>query len=566
MDGGAGNLNVTTNGTVRGGVAGVSVSNLGSGTTTFNNAGTLSAASGPAFEAIGRAAVVNNSGTLNGYVALTANNDVVNNSGRFVAIGDSNFGAGSDVFNNSGTVQIGSGATAPVAVRFTGLETFNNTGGLVDLRNGRTGDTLTLPGTFVGSGDSRLGLDVLLDGTANDRLVITGAATGRTQVLVGTPTGTAVFAPGNLLVQAGAASSADAFDFTGGFIETGLVRNEIIYNPADFSFRLTGALSDSAFQTLAIADGVRNLWLKSADAVSGQLRAQRDTLWSNPGGEPSPRFWFQMHASEEIRRSSRNTDTFGQSRVVDTGSEQTFVGGQLGLDIGGGSGERGGFAFGVTGGYIGSELELAATDLSFDAVNAGVYGSFTSGNLFFNALAKYDYYWADLEINGGSFRQESEGDSYGARGEVGFRFGSDSFFVEPAASISYVKTEFDDFSVLGTQVNFDEEDGLRGRAGARIGGTLDMLASSASFYVGGNYVHEFQGEDGATFTNNGQRLTIVNDRMKDYGEAIAGINVGQSDGMSAFLEGTYIRSFNDDARGDLPLEGFNGRFGVRFRF
>jgi uncharacterized protein with beta-barrel porin domain len=298
------------------------------------------------------------------------------------------------------------------------------------------------------------------------------------------------------------------------------------------------------------------------------LRAQRDALWAYGGGEPSPRLWMQVHGSVETRQGARDFGTFDQARLTNTGFEQDYFGGQLGLDIGGGSGEKGGFAFGVTGGYINSSLNFAGSPdrITFDAANVGVYGSYTSGNFFVNALGKYDYYWADMNMPTAGFSQDFKGDAYGARGEFGLRFGSDSFFIEPAASISYVKTSFDDFTVFGTQVNFDEDDGLRGRAGARIGGQLDMFGSKASFYLGGNYVHEFKGEDAVTFSSGGQTLTYVNGRPDDYGEALLGLSVGQANGISGFIEGSYIRSFSDDDFGQLPIEGAGGRAGLRIRF
>ncbi len=204
--------------------------------------------------------------------------------------------------------------------------------------------------------------------------------------------------------------------------------------------------------------------------------------------------------------------------------------------------------------------------MSFDTANAGVYGSFSSGNLFANVIGKYDHYWADVDMASIGFGQSINGSAYGARGEIGFRFGNDGFFVEPAASISWVNTSFDDFTAFGTQVAFEEDDGLRGRAGARIGGMLPMLGSTTSFYVGGNYVHEFQGEDGVVFTSGGQDLRFTNARLQDYGEALAGINVGQANGISGFAEGTYTRSFKDNTAGTLPLEGYGGRVGMRIRF
>ncbi|RHW18907.1 hypothetical protein D1610_01835 [Sphingomonas gilva] len=539
---------------------------------TLTNAGTIADnAGGFAVLALGGPITVNNSGSLTSDILLTGGADTVNNSGSFVVGVNPDFGAGTDVFNNSGTVLVGSGASAAVSPTFTGLETFNNTGGLIDMRNGRTGDTLTLPGAFAGSGDSRLGLDAQFGSTStNDRLILGGAASGNTDILLTQLSGSqAQFDPGNvILVQAGAASNADAFDLQNGFLDQGFVRYEVIYNPDDFSFRLAGGPSDAAFRTLNYVEGARNLWLKSADVVSGQLRARRDALWAYGGGETSPRLWMQIHGSVETRQGGRDFDTFGQSRITDTGFEQDYFGGQLGFDIGGGSGEQGGFAFGVTGGYINSSLNFAGTAdrVTFDAANAGVYASYSSGNFFFNALGKYDYYWADVDSPSAGFSQSFEGDAYGGRAEAGIRFGSDSFFVEPAASISYVKTDFDDFGVFGTDVSFEEDDGLRGRAGARIGGQLDMFGSKAAFYLGGNYVHEFQGEDGVTFRSGGQTLTYVNGRPDDYGEALLGLSVGQANGVSGFIEGSYIRSFNDDDAGRLPIEGAGGRAGLRIRF
>lgn len=538
---------------------------------TLTNAGTIANNNGGfAVLALGGPITINNSGRLTSDIVLTSGDDVINNSGTFVVGPNPDFGAGVDTFNNSGTVLVGSGATAPVSPIFAGLQAFNNTGGLVDLRNGRAGDTLTLPGSFTASGNSRLGLDIQFGATNTaDRLILAGAASGQTQVLLNNVGGQAGFDPGNtVLVQAGAASNADAFDLAGGFTDTGFVRNEVIYNPADFSFRLSGAPSDAAFRTLNYVEGARNLWLKSADVVSGQLRAQRDALWAYGGGEPSPRLWVQMHGSVETRQGGRDVSAFGQTRSVNTGFEQDYFGGQAGFDFGGGSGDKGGFAIGVTGGYINSSLNFARSPdrISFDVVNAGVYGSYTSGNFFVNALGKYDYYWADAKSFSAGFDQSFKGSSYGGRGEVGVRFGSDSFFVEPAASISYVRTDFDNFSVLGTQVRFDEEDGLRGRAGGRIGGQFDMLGSKAAVYVGGNYVHEFQGEDGVSFTNNGQTFSYINGRTRDYGEALLGLSVGQASGVSGFIEGSYIRSFKDDSAGRLPIEGAGGRAGLRIRF
>jgi hypothetical protein len=149
---------------------------------TLNNAGVIANnASGFAVAAFGGPLLIDNLGTLTSDILFTAGPDRVNNAGTFIVTPNPDFGAGLDIFNNSGTVRFVAGATGPVSRSFTGLETFNNTDGLVELRNGISGDTLTLPGTFAGSAGSSLGLDVDLSGTlTTDRLIVGGAATGST--------------------------------------------------------------------------------------------------------------------------------------------------------------------------------------------------------------------------------------------------------------------------------------------------------------------------------------------------------------------------------------------------
>lgn len=534
---------------------------------TLNNAGTIANnASGFAVLATGGPIVINNSGNLSSDIRLTAGADRINNSGTFTVGVNPDFGAGADVFNNSGTILVGSGATALVAPTFTGLESLTNSG-TITLVNGRAGDTLTLPGTYAGAGGT-LGLDIQTGPTTiADQLIVGGLATGTTTVALNQLAGsTPAFNPGTVLVRAGVGSAADAFDLAGGSQELGFVRFEIQNNAADGTFFLTAAPSDAAFRTLSYSEGVRSLWLKSADVVSAQLRARRDALWTQGGGDVAGRTWVQIHGAVETRKGQRDFNAFGQSRQTNTGYQQDYFGGQLGFDVSGGSGERGGFAFGVTGGYLTSSMNFAgsADRLRFDVVNGGVYGSYSAGNFFVNALGKYDYIWADAKVSGAGFQQDLNGSVYGARGEAGFRFGSDSFFIEPAASISYVKNDFDDLTPLGTTIGFDEDEGLRGRFGGRIGGSFDLSGSEVALYAGGNYVREFQGKDRVTFASGGQSLTFTNDRIDDYGEAIVGVTIAQSEGVSGFLEGHYTRSFGNNGLRDR--EGAGGRAGIRIKF
>lgn len=563
------NVTVAAGGTIASTNANLITVNSVNGT-TINNAGVLGAAqNGYTVAATGGPVIINNSGTLRSDILLTAGNDVVNNSGQFVLAENPDFGAGNDVFNNTGTVALVSGRTTAGTVTLTGLEQFNNSS-LVDLRNGISGDRLVLPGAFTGSGASRLGLDANLGTGASDRLVVGGAATGSTTILLNQTGTEALFNPGTVLVQAGATSSASAFNLGGasGGMDAGLVRYDVVYNPTNFSYNLVGGPSDAAYRTLNYVEGVRSIWLKSADVIGTQLQVRRDQLWAQGEGETSGKVWVQMHASVDDRDNGGNFSAFGATRAVNTGYKQDYFGGQVGLDIGGGSGERGGFAFGVTGGYISSPMRFddSADSIDFDVVNVGVYGSFTSGNVFINGLAKYDYYWAEGHSMNGGFRNKWKGDAYGGRVEAGIRFGNDSFYAEPAVSVAYVKSDLDSFASQGVTVNFDDEDGLRGRAGARLGTMMNIFGAKASIYAGGNYVHEFKGRDRVSFVSGGQTLTFENNRIGDYGEAKLGVEILQTNGVSGFLEGTYIKSFSDNSANRSSIEGGGGRAGVRIRF
>lgn len=534
------------------------------GTTTVDTAATLgNNASGYAIVATGGPVVVNNSGSLYSDILLSGGADTVNNSGAFVVGVNPDFGAGVDTFNNSGTVSLLAGATAPVARTFTGLEAFNNSGS-VDLRNGRAGDTLTLPGTYAGT-NGTLGLDV--NGAVADQLIVGGAATGTTSIELNLlPGADPVLNAGTVLVNAGAGSAATAFDLLGGGLDAGFVRYDVVYDAPGNNFVLLAAPSDAAFRTLNYAEGVRSLWLKSADAVSAQLRERRDAQWTRGGADTTGRFWVQIHGSKENRDALRDFTVFGLTRQADMGFSQDYYGGQMGLDFGGSAGDGGGFAFGVTGGYLNSTQHFAgsADRVDFDVVNLGLYASLSSGNLFFNALGKYDRYWSKARIPSAGFRDKSTGDIYGARAEVGMRFGSESFYVEPAASLSWVKSDVDGLRPAGFSIDFNDDEGLRGRLGARVGGIVDIGGPKMSVYGGLNYVHEFQGRDRVTFTSGGQTLTYTNRRLRDYGEATLGATIAQNEAVSGFFEANYLRTFSDSRRGEL--DGFGARAGVRFRF
>ncbi len=153
------------------------------------------------------------------------------------------------------------------------------------------------------------------------------------------------------------------------------------------------------------------------------------------------------------------------------------------------------------------------------------------------------------------------------RGELGLRLGAGTLFVEPLAQISFIRTAFDPFAVSGTSVAFADRNGLRGRLGARVGGQTALAhGAKLAFYVGGNYVHDFEGTGEVSLINSGGGYTFYGVRLRDFGEAMLGVNIATIGAIDGFMEATYKHSFNGGAQGQLTEQGFGGRAGIRVTF
>ncbi|MBA2935940.1 hypothetical protein HZF05_17815 [Sphingomonas sp. CGMCC 1.13654] len=534
---------------------------------TINNGGTITGdGTAPILTATGGALIFNNTGRFTGIVGFTAGNDVVNNSGTYNAVFDQDFGAGTDTFNNSGTFRVLPNAATAGTVHLTGLEAFNNSG-LVDLRNGHAGDMLDTSSTFAGSGGSTLGIDLASNGTSAaslaDQVHATGAITGSTALLVNqVGANGAVLNSGTVFATGGAGSSPTAFTISSASINQGFIHNGVAFNPATNTYSLVATPGDAVFRALKINEGAQQLWYKSAEAWSSHMSDLRDAKFAG-GGADGGRIWGQIYGSTVTRNGSQNVSAFGQSRAVNLSYRQDAYGAQLGMDLGSHDMGSGNFVFGVTGGYVNSDLTFShsADRVNYSVANLGVYASYVSGSLFANVLGKYDYLWINSKSPLAGYTDKFHGMSYGAQGEVGFRLGGDSFYAEPVATIAYVRTNLKDIHALGQTLNFEDLDGLRGKAGIRVGSKMDMGGGAvAVIYAQGNYVHEFKGKDGLDFVSGGQSLAYNNQKIGDYGEGKIGFNVTTAAGVTGFVEG-----FGDYAKhGDY--KGGGGRAGIRVKF
>jgi outer membrane autotransporter protein len=528
--------------------------------TTIANAGRLTGGSGYALAAFGGPATFTNTGTTTGRILLTGGADRVTNSGTFNAAGDSDFGAGNDLLTNSGTFNAATG-TSPATVRLIGLESFANQGS-VTLANGVVGDRLVLGGGFVGSGGSTLALDATFAPTAitADQLVLSGAATGSTTVTLvptGSPNLQLIVPNGPVLVQGGAGSVAGAFNLDPAQASNGFAQYGIVFNPTANSYSLIAAPSAAARRQVKFVEGARNIWYRTSDAWSAHVEQLRDAQAN--GVSPGSKLWGQVYGGGILRRGRADYTFGGQTVAAGQSYSQDQFGGQLGYDLQSG-GPDSAVAFGVTGGYSSSDMNFRTGSGRgrFDTVNGGAYLTARAGPLFVSLLGQYDYHWLRIGDAALGLSRKLKGQSYGATGEVGMRFGSAGFFVEPIATLSYVRTDLDSWEAFSSRFDFRTGEGLRGTAGARIGTTFDRAdGSHVLLYVGGHAVKEFEGKDSLVFSNNGTDYRFGSDNIGLYGEGVAGVKVISAGRLSGFIEG-----FGDYGRRSDSVRGGGGRVGL----
>ncbi|MEO0463441.1 MAG: autotransporter outer membrane beta-barrel domain-containing protein [Pseudomonadota bacterium] len=551
-------VSVRVEGTATGQTSALAITNEGAGPTLITNNGSISAASGQALVINGTAADVTNAGTLTGFVTLTGNGDTFTNTGMFMATGDSVFGAGNDTFANSGTLALA--GTAPVT--FTGLETFENSG-LVSLSDGQAGGSLNLPGDFSGTSGSTLSIDVDFEAQQADVLTIGGAATGSSVININqigmVPDG--LFGT-VLVVDANEGSASDAFTIAGDMASAGLIEFGLLFDASANDYFVSTAPSAAARQTSTMAETARGAWQASADAWGQQMLSMRDTNVSGENGvgtaEGGVRGWLSAYGSQIERDGSAAVNLGGATTGFDLGYEQSFIGMLAGVDFGSET-----LRYGMTGGYLRSDVELAGTPntIDYDVLTVGAYVALDTGPFFANALAKYDLISGDLDSTTGGFSADVNGSAYGVTANVGGLLGDRAgFFVEPSAEISYNIADLDPITAAQGDFAFDEGQSLLGKVGARAGKGFEIGGMTpASVFVGARYVHEFEGEDGVVFSSGTQGVGFGNVAVDDYGEFSGGISIGgRKDRVSGTLTGQYMTGED--------LDGYGASLNIRVRF
>ncbi|MCA1800225.1 MAG: hypothetical protein LC650_02935, partial [Actinobacteria bacterium] len=311
--------------------------------------------------------------------------------------------AGFTSFSNAGTLDLAAGTfTVPVAVftntgliladegatTITGQTSFANSGTL-DLQDGVPNDVLTINSNFVGSGGSSLLVD--FSGTASDRLVINGAASGTTTIGAAYLGGG--FNLGGLLVVDTVSSSANAFVLGAVTGETPLLDVSLVQAGADYF--LVAAPTAAAFNPLVVPGFATDLWYQSADEIFAET--------VKPATTSGVSFWGEGYVSRDKYGDRNDSVTIqGVEFEVDNRLKTKRHGLQMGVDYGFDGGGR----VGLTGGYAWAKANgNADADLKAKGWNLGIYGQFGGLTGFHGEfLAKHDRYKA--RFTDGAFDDE----------------------------------------------------------------------------------------------------------------------------------------------------------------
>jgi outer membrane autotransporter protein len=577
---GAETLNNNTGGTLTSpGVATnsatVYANNIG-GTLTINNAGTINSTQanhlGVVIGVVGTGGLtVNNTGTIDGRLTTANGHVAFTNYNTWTTNGPSTFGslasAATNTLTNSGTVAVGLTGTnaAPAAststTTFTNLGAFNNSG-RVTLQNGLPGDNLTTTGTYAGSGNATLAIDLKATTPTPvlDTLTIGGAATGSTQVAINIVGGAPGLVNGATVVNASAAgSSASAFAVAPYSANQGFIHYGIVYNGAG-GYLLYGTPNGAAYETAMLGEQQHNLWYVTQEAWSDHLTELRDAASAGDGSlKDGVHSWAIFNGGESDRNANRSFTAFGQTSNYNIGYKQDYLSGEIGVDtvssFGGGQ-----TVWGVTAGYAqgNSDFNSTGDEAKDEVYNVGLYAGWVSGGLFINGLVKYD--GGTMNLNGlyPGYTTSQNLSELGGTIELGYRFGSTWWF-EPVGSISYVAGQSHDFSALGSTFHFSDDDSSRGKLGILTGTTVPIMDGAKLVpYAGVNAVDEFMGQDHVTFTNAGQTLVFNNHRPSTFGQGDVGVDLIAANGFTSFFQA------HGDFGGDMS--GYGARIGVRWRW
>ncbi|MBR0646627.1 autotransporter outer membrane beta-barrel domain-containing protein [Plastoroseomonas hellenica] len=503
---------------------------------------------------------------------------------------------GVGVFSPNSAVAVAAGAALDLAGLDQTVAGLTNAG-LVSL-GGAPGTRLTVAGNYAGQGGI-LALNTVLggDGSASDRLVVSGgAASGDTRLRIANVGGVGVqTVEGIQVVQVanGGTTAAGAFRLdtrvTAGAFEYQLfrggnasaddwyLRSFLLATPASPETPATPSSPGIPLYRPEVA-----LYAPVA-AIGRQMGlATLGTLHSRLGGQDGVLTPADPDARSKLTLPVGNgawARAFGERRRDrwDGPAEASAVGNLIGLQAGfdifrtqpyaGGHGDVLGLyiayadynAPNVSGFAIGTQQRVGRLLMSGPSV--GAYWTHVGpGGWYLDAVFQAN--WFDVKANSDfGTAMSTNGVGYTASLEAGYpiRF-APGWQVEPQAQVVWQSVSVDRARDLFSSVDWDEDDAVTGRLGARVQYTARTPEALWQPYAKLNLWHSFSGTDRVTFGSSAPIASRFGDTAVEIG---GGITARVSDSTSFYAHADYRWSV-DGGRGRHSAT--QGSIGIRFNW
>jgi fibronectin-binding autotransporter adhesin len=438
------------------------------------------------------------------------------NSTAFV--GTTSIEAGALAVNGSlcGTMNVQSGGKLQGTGRV--CDTNNFTGGIV--APGNSIGTLTIAGNYTGNGGV-LEMETILSGTGSpaDRLLITGNATGTTQIKTINLGGTgALTGSGNSdgvsIIQVGGASTAGNFQLQGGYAAAGPYQYRLNFFAPGASAAAqadpllgTAVFGDYRLQSVVDASGapVPVPQIPGYQAMpTGALRYGASLLngLHKRLGEIRQFASVQTGKEEGVRRrefflreqSSRSDFSGDQGPDFDQDIRFVQVGGNF-IDWGtdeNGSTLRLGGALSYGRSNLGTRSSSAKVDLKGLTLAMMTTYQGAKGE-YIDLVAQGTQYHANVRTSERGNTGNPKGWGLGLSVEGGYPYELDGkLTLEPQVQLVYQRVRFDRFTdVDNITVDLENGKSLRGRVGVRVKKMYEIEGQEWSPYAEINLLHEF---------------------------------------------------------------------------
>jgi opacity protein-like surface antigen len=325
--------------------------------------------------------------------------------------------------------------------------------------------------------------------------------------------------------------------------------------------------------------------LSASEASNSVFLTQSTAFVSAP---PNPRpdsqgggVWVRG-AAGEVKYNGDPTFTSGgvslpgSSLGCPSGFQQSFGGFQVGQDVAKLNLMGWNIHVGQTAGYLGNNGHSTGGDdgpgaLSFSTATqipfVGAYAAASNGGFFVDGLVRFN--WFENSINSPTIGlSDRKLDAHGVSisGSAGYHWNvpDSAWFIEPSIAGIWSRTSIDPLNVttgfaVNSSVVFNTSDSFIGRAGVRLGTTMQSGNVIYQPFVALSAWHEFGGDVQATFTDPIQTIGISIPNIGTYGQYSVGVN-GQIAGTG------WLGYARVDYRSGDHIEGWAGTGGIRYQF